>query len=186
MTFASLLADVVARLERSGTPYMITGSIASSYHGEPRSTNDIDVVIDPGPDQLASLIGELIEGGYYVDADAAIAALESRTQFNAIAPDASKVDFIVRRDRAFSRIELDRRRPVDLLGTPGFVATAEDLIIAKLEWAKDSGSERQLRDIAGIVAIDEGLDRGYIDQWAAELGVFDLWTRVQADIEVDR
>jgi hypothetical protein len=183
LTFANLLADLLARLERTSVPYMITGSIASSYHGEPRATLDVDVVIDPTEAQLAALVRELEEGGFYVDAEAAAVALADRTQFNAIAEDASKVDFMIRRDRAFSRAEFERRQPADLLGTPGFVATAEDLVVAKLEWAAASGSDRQLRDVAGILAIGRDIDTAYIERWAEALGVADAWRSITEAIE---
>lgn len=183
MTFASLLADVVTRLERSHVPYMITGSIAGSYHGEPRATHDVDIVIDPSDAQLAALVDELEAGGFYVDRQVARAAVADRTQFNAIARDATKVDFIIRRDRPFSRTEFSRRERADLLGTPAFVATAEDLVIAKLEWAAASGSDRQLRDIEAILSIDDKLDVDYIDRWAATLSLGELWASLKSDAE---
>ena len=82
MNLAALLAGTIARLERAGVPYMITGSVASSYHGEPRATRDLDIVIDPDPGGISLLVGELEADGLYVDAEAAVRALESRTQFN--------------------------------------------------------------------------------------------------------
>jgi hypothetical protein len=112
--------------------------------------------------------------------DVARDALASRTQFNAIGPDASKVDFLIRRDRPFSVEEFRRRHAADLLGTPGYVASAEDVILAKLEWARETGSDRQLDDIAGIVAIAGQLDFEYIDRWAAILGVEDDWQSIVA------
>jgi len=162
---------------------MVTGSLASSYHGEPRATRDIDIVIDSDPDRLAQLVDGLITAGFYVDRDTALAAIETRTQFNAIGPDASKVDFIVRRDRPFSIAEFARRQPANLLGTPGFVTTAEDLVIAKLEWAAVSGSDRQLRDVAGILAVTEILDAAYIERWVAALGVAETWRMVLDDAQ---
>ena len=178
MSFGELLALLVALLERHNVPYMVTGSLASSYHGEPRATRDIDVVIDPSHEALDRLTEDLRDSGFYVDAGVARDALARRTQFNAIAPDASKVDFIVRRDRPFSVEEFRRRQRADLLGTPGFVATAEDVILAKLEWAKETGSDRQIDDVAGIVAIADELDVAYIDHWAAALGVEDGWREI--------
>jgi hypothetical protein len=181
VTFAELLSDVIGRLDLAGVPYMVTGSLASSYHGEPRATRDADIVIDPTPQSLTRLVQSLVEGNYYVDADAADEALRTRPQFNAVADDATKIDFIVRKDRAFSIEEFRRRQRADLLGTIGFVATAEDLVIAKLEWAAASDSERQLRDAAGIVAVAHGLDETYIDRWAAILGVTDAWRAIRQD-----
>jgi hypothetical protein len=160
---------------------MVTGSLASSYHGEPRATRDVDIVIDPDPDGLACLLDLLDEAGFYVDRDTALGALASRTQFNAIGPEAAKVDFIIRRDRPFSIEEFARRQPADLLGTAGFVTTAEDLVIAKLEWAASSASDRQLRDVAGILAVTENLDAPYIERWAAALGLAETWRMVRDD-----
>jgi hypothetical protein len=186
VTFGELLATVIDFLERAGIPYMVTGSLASSYHGEPRATRDVDIVIDPDADRLAQLVDSLVAAGFYADRDVALDALANRSQFNAIGHGASKVDFIVRRDRPFSIEEFSRRRRADLLGTPGFVATAEDLVIAKLEWAAASGSDRQLSDVAGIIAIAEGLDTAYIDRWASSLGVEAAWRTLWDQSRLER
>lgn len=84
MNLATLLAAAIAQLERAGVPYMVTGSVASSYHGEPRATRDLGIVIDPDPAGIDRLVGELAAAGLYVDPDEAIRALDDRTQFNAI------------------------------------------------------------------------------------------------------
>jgi hypothetical protein len=152
VTFADLIRQAIALLDLSAVPYMITGSLASSYHGEPRATRDLDIVIDPSPSALNVLVDNLRAADFYVDRDAASTALSERTQFNVIGPDATKVDFIVRKDRPLSINELDRRRSVDLLGTKGFVTSAEDLIVAKLEWAAATGSERQLHRMSSCIA----------------------------------
>lgn len=181
VTFADLLAHVISGLDRAGIPYMVTGSLASSYHGEPRATRHVDIVVDPTPIALARLVDDLRAADFYVDAEAAQTALAERTQFNAIGPDASKVDFIIRKDRPFSIEEFGRREPADLLGTPGFVATAEDLVIAKLEWAAATDSERQRRDVAGIVAVSAQLDVAYVEQWASALGVLGQWQAIREE-----
>lgn len=179
MTFADLLGEVISQLDRADVPYMVTGSIASSYHGEPRATRDVDIVIDPAPDALDRLVEGLRIADFYVDPDAAREAFEQRSQFNAIAEDATKVDFIVRRDRPFSIEEFGRRQRADLLGTPGFIATAEDLILAKLEWWTESGSERQLHDAAGVLSVTRAVDEPYIERWAKALGVGDAWRHIR-------
>jgi hypothetical protein len=179
VTFGELLAVVVGLLERSGIPYMVTGSLASSYHGEPRATRDADIVIDPSRAALDRLTAGLLEAGFYVDRDVAREALADRSQFNAIGTDALKVDFMIRRDRPFSVEEFRRRHSADLLGTPGFITSAEDVILAKLEWAKSTGSDRQLDDVAGILAIASALDLSYIDRWARTLGVEDAWRAIR-------
>ncbi len=179
MTFANLLATTIHLLDAARVPFMITGSIASSFHGEPRATRDLDVVIDPTPAELDALIRGLQAAGFYVDRDAAKGALQARTQFNAIGPDAMKVDFIVRKDRPFSSEEFARRQQVSLLGTPAFMATPEDLILAKLEWAAATDSERQLRDVAGMLEIaGDTLDRTYLGHWLTELGLTRVWERL--------
>jgi hypothetical protein len=183
VTLAALLADVIGRLDRAQVPYMLTGSLASSYYGEPRSTRDVDIVIDPDAASLERLIDELIDADYYVARAAASQALVDRTQFNAIGSDALKVDFIIRKDRPYSVAEFARRRRADLLGTVGFLASAEDVVLAKLEWAAAGGSERQVLDAAAIVAIDRTLDKSYIERWAGALGVSSAWRSIEdADV----
>jgi len=177
--FARLLADVIGRLDRAGIAYMLTGSLASTYHGEPRATRDLDLVIDPAPDALERLVDGLEADGFHVDREAARTALRDRTQFNAIGEAATKIDFIIRKDRPFSVEEFGRRRRVELLGTSGFIATAEDLIVAKLEWAAQTGSERQRLDIAGMLAVaGDAIDEAYLNRWITALGLADAWTDV--------
>lgn len=162
---------------------MLTGSLASTFHGEPRATRDMDIVIDPDPAALGRLVDLLRAGDFYVDRDAAEEALRHRGQFNAIGPDATKIDFIVRRDRPFSIEEFARRRRVAILGASADIATAEDMILAKLEWAAATGSERQVRDIEGILAVaGDGLDQAYLTSWAARLGVADRLAAIVAGI----
>jgi len=182
VNLAALLVGTIARLERAGVPYMITGSVASSYHGEPRATRDLDIVIDPDPVGITRLVGELEADGLYVDAGAARRALDDRTQFNAIeAATGWKIDFLVRRDRPFSRAEFGRRIRANLLGTAAWLASPEDTIIAKLEWSTASGSDRQLGDVAAMLDIGgESLDRAYIDRWVAGLGLHAAWSRARA------
>jgi len=181
VSLAALLSGTIARLERAGVPYMITGSVASSYHGEPRATRDLDIVIDPDRGGIDRLVGELEAAGLYVDAEAALRALGDRTQFNAIdAATGWKVDFLVRKDRPFSREEFTRRIRADLLGTTAWLASPEDTIIAKLEWAMASGSDLHLGDAAGMLDIGgDSLDLVYVGRWVADLGLRGPWSRAQ-------
>jgi hypothetical protein len=174
------LLGVVRLLEALTIPYMVVGSLASSHHGRPRSTHDVDVVIDPTEASLAALVQRLTDSGFYVNDGRAREALASRRQFNVIdVESASKVDLIVCKDRPFSREELRRSYPADLSeGVRCELATAEDTVVSKLEWARKSGeSEKQLRDVAGILDVRADLDRDYVARWAEELGVTDLWER---------
>jgi hypothetical protein len=175
------LVEITRALESLGILHMVAGSVASSYHGRPRSTHDVDIVIDPSESQLEALLQILSDRGFYVDAAHAKHALLHRLQFNTIdVRSAFKIDLIFRKDRAFSHEELGRRQAVEL--SPGIhvlLASPEDTIVSKLEWAKKAGrSERQLEDAAGVLAVNPGLDRGYVEKWARELGVFDLWLEI--------
>jgi hypothetical protein len=175
------VATVLHLLTELRIPYMLTGSVAASYHGRPRATHDTDIVIDPTSGQLESLVTGLTAAQFYVEADRARQALAERRQFNAIETEhACKIDFIIRRERPFSREEFTRRMTVDLFsGRTASIVTPEDAVLSKLEWARRAGeSERQLADAAGIIAINRSLDRAYIERWAYELGVLDLWRRL--------
>jgi hypothetical protein len=172
------VARLVRLLEQAGIPYMLTGSIASSHHGVPRATNDADIVIDPTPESLDRLLAALAAEGYYADASVAGEALRRRRQFNVIDPDtAFKIDLIVRKNRPFSVEEFARRERRLLIGTTVAIASAEDVILSKLEWGKKAGgSRRQIEDAAGVLRISgPHLDHGYVEKWATELGILELW-----------
>jgi len=176
------LGRIVALLDGAGVPYMVTGSVVSSHHGLPRMTHDADVVVDLEVGSLERLLTALQATDLYVGVDTAREALRTRRQFNVIDPASGfKIDLIVLKDRLFSRVEFGRRRPARLTDALTVVAaTAEDSILSKLEWSRKAGeSAQQLADAAGVVRMSGGsLDVGYIERWAEELGVLDLWRRV--------
>ena len=177
MSGQELLRSVVAALEAAGIPFMLTGSFAAAYHGAARATMDIDLVIEPTGDRLAHLVELLGAPGVYVSADAALEALARESMFNVVdATTGWKADLIVRKSRPFSRTEFARRRRVEVEGVPLWIATVEDTILAKLEWAKLGGSARQLEDVAALLRVQAGeLDRGYLETWIAELGLGAQW-----------
>jgi hypothetical protein len=168
-TFLSHLAE---RLEGSGIPFMVAGSFSSSHHGQPRASNDIDLVIDPTEEHLQNFVRQL-GAEYYVSPEAVHDALARRSMFNVIHLESGmKADLIVRKNRPFSAEEFRRRQPVTMLGRPVYVATPEDVILTKLEWNKITPSDRQLQD-ALQVAIVQGsrLDWAYLQHWAGALGL---------------
>jgi hypothetical protein len=177
MTGYDVLRRVIEALDLAGIPHMLTGSFASSYHGAPRATQDIDIVISPTTDQLRSFVSRLPVSEYYVDEEAALEAQLRETQFNVIDfVTGWKIDLIIRKSRAFSRTEFGRRVSVDFQGIRLFVATAEDVLLAKLEWAKQDQSQRQIDDAAGILRIRAtDLDRGYIEKWVGQLRLEEPW-----------
>lgn len=177
----SVLLRIRHALDAAKVPYMLTGSFASSLHGTPRVTHDIDVVIAPVLGTLEALLRQLPDDQYYVSRDAALQAYRSEGMFNVVDfATGWKVDFIMRKSRPFSVAEFQRRREEELDGVLVFVASAEDVLIAKLEWSKMSESERQLRDASGILTSQSGeLDLDYIDGWAKRLDVVPEWERVK-------
>jgi hypothetical protein len=180
----AFLIRLTAKLAAAGVPNMVVGSFASSFHGIPRSSQDLDLVIDPQPESLRRFLADLPAADYYVDADAALDALHRRGQFNVIdMATAWKADLIVRKARPFSVEEMRRRIDGDLLGARVSVASPEDTLISKLEWAKlGGGSQLQLRDVSGILQLrGKELDFAYIERWVTELGLGDLLRQVRGD-----
>lgn len=134
MTLPTFLEPITRLLREASIPYMITGSLASSFYGRPRSTQDVDLVFE---------------------------ASEREGRFNAVDPDRGwKAGFIVRKRRPFSVSEFERRRSGEVLGLEVFLPTPEDLIVAKLEWARKGGSDLQLRHVRSILRMQgDRLDR---------------------------
>lgn len=175
MTAADTLRQVVSALDAVAMAHMLVGSFASSLHGVARSTADIDLVVAAEPGSIDRLLLGLDRERFYVDEGAA-RALPPGDQFNVIdTTNGWKVDLVRKRDRPFSVAEFERRVPTAVLGVPVFAATAEDTVLAKLEWSKAGGSDRQLDDVVDLLRVRRAdLDDAYLDHWAGELGVVDL------------
>jgi hypothetical protein len=177
MNVAAVFEKLRAALEAAQVPYFVTGSLVSSTHGVPRSTNDIDILIAPTPDQLSVLMDALSPPEYYSDRDDAFDALQRRTQFNVI-DNATlwKVDFIVSKGSPFDQARFQRRRLTRIAGVNVYAATPEDVVIAKLHWAKMGESQRQINDAAGVVRMQgDALDMAYIRSWVERLGLDEQW-----------
>ena len=175
---------MLEHLDAAGVPYLLTGSFAASAHGFLRTTHDFDFVIDPDSDTLQSFLDRLSPDDYDVDAGAAKDALARRTMFNVIDQATQwKFDLIVSPRDDFALNQFDRRGRVVIAGNEVWVASAEDVVVSKLVWARQGSSERQLRDVGGVVAVQgEALDRAYVETWAKRLGVDDLWRTVLAGL----
>ncbi len=186
MSIGVFLKKVVEVLDEAEISYMLTGSLASAFYAVPRATQDIDVVIEAQREGIERLVQGLLAAGWYADATAALEAWQGQSQFNAIEPDTGwKADFIVRRDRAFSREEFRRRRRSSLLGVELEIASLEDVLIAKLEWSRLGDSALQRRDVAQLlVRTWNRLDHAYVGRWVAELGLDAEWRAAvsQADL----
>jgi hypothetical protein len=162
---SDFLRRITTALEMHGVPYMLTGSVVSSMYGTPRSTNDIDVVVAPTLEQVVALVQLFQRLGYSVHPESALTALRNHSQFDVVdLTKGWKADLIVRKQRAFSEVEFARREIHEVQGVRLALATAEDVLLAKLEWAKLGESDRQLVDAAGIVKMQGALlDYEYIE-----------------------
>ncbi|MGZ6090173.1 MAG: hypothetical protein ACXWUE_42325, partial [Polyangiales bacterium] len=129
------------------------------------------------------LVEALPRSAYHGSADAAREALRARTSFTVVDfATATRIDFIMKKDRVFSRLEMERRVRVELYGCSMYFVSAEDTVVAELEWSKQQGgSLTQIRNAAGILACrGEALDRAYIERWVEELGLAEEWAKASA------
>jgi hypothetical protein len=163
-----------------GIRYFIGGSLASSLHGIPRSTQDVDLVADIKEEHINSLV-QALQGEFYIDAGMIKEAIKRKGSFNVIhLPTMFKVDIFLLKADTSSLDEIDRRQEYHLSDSPDekiYVATAEDVILHKLYWYKLGGyiSERQWDDILGILQVQFGrLDLEYLMKGAQRRGVTEL------------
>jgi len=173
-----LLQRIVETLDCLDISYLVTGSVAAMAYGEPRLTNDIDIVAAIEERHVAGLIAAFPATEFYLSEETIREAIRHRTQFNIIHPSSGlKVDIILRKDTPFdeSRFGRIRRiRPAESY-TANFAAP-EDIIIMKMQYYRDGGSEKHLGDIAGILKISrEDVDTAYVADWSRRLGLTDIW-----------
>lgn len=178
---------VIEALETLGVPYVIGGSLASTVHGVVRATLDTDLVADLRPEHAAPLT-QALGVAFYADEEAIRTAIEQQASFNVIHLDTIfKVDVFVAGGRPFDLQQINRRGAQVVATDPertAYVASAEDVILAKLDWYRRGGeqSERQWRDVLGVLRTQAGrLDVDYLRHWAASLGVSDLLNRAMTE-----
>ncbi len=175
--------QVLDALERRKIAYHVGGSFASSIHGVPRHTNDVDLVVDLALEDVAALATELSDD-FYLDEETMRRAVRTRGSCNLLHLGSGvKIDLFVVGDSPFDRTELRRSISTALpsAGRVISVKSAEDTVLRKLLWYRMGGetSDRQWGDLTGIVAVQgETLDRDYLRQWAEELGVSELMERL--------
>jgi hypothetical protein len=182
MSQSELLKKVIAALEASNTPYMLTGSYASSLQGEPRLTHDIDLVVAITPSAGRSLLLEFPAPDYYLDENAIAEAIGRKSQFNLLdVRNGDKVDFWILSDEPFDQSRFARRYVEGFEGMRLHVSRPEDTILMKLRWAELSGgSEKQFGDARSIYELQRhSLDISYIEQWSKLLGVTGLWEQIK-------
>jgi len=175
--------DVLLKtLEQLGIRYVIVGSTASSLYGEPRMTLDLDVVVKLSISHVQPLLDAFPEPDYYVSSDAIREAVRTKFQFNILHLSSGlKVDMIVASDSEFDRSLFDRCRQLTIgsMGVPAFVAAPEDVIVKKLQYFVEGGSEKHLRDIVGMLNVQrDRIDRAYLLDWIARLQLHDAWALI--------
>jgi hypothetical protein len=177
MSALEVFARITSALDQAGIAYMLSGSFAAAFYGAPRTTQDIDLVISATPVQLRTFAALLPNDEYYVDVEAALEAHKQESLFNIIdLVTGWKIDLIIRKSRPFSQEEFRRRRLIHLPDMTLFAASAEDLVVSKLEWGKLGQSQRQIEDVAGILRMNwDSLDRPYVEKWIHELGLTEEW-----------
>jgi hypothetical protein len=176
-----LLEKIVAVLERLHISYLVTGSVAAMAYGEPRLTNDIDIVAAVQEKHIPGLITAFPSAEYYIHDDMIREAIQHKSQFNIIHPASGlKVDIMIRRDTPFDTSRFRRVRKIHPADTyEANFAAPEDVIIKKMEYYQAGGSDKHLRDITGILKISgEDVDREYIAQWAHRLELTAVWNAV--------
>ena len=186
MEHSELLRYVVVAIERLGLGYMVTGSVATIFFGEPRFTNDIDIVVDLGPDRIDEFCQAFPAPDFYLSEEAVREAVQQQAQFNIIHPSSGlKIDVIIPQDTPFNRSRFARaKRFKPAEDYDASFASVEDVIIKKMEYFRQGGSEKHLRDISGVLKISSStVDRDYIADWAFKLDLDSIWKAILDRLE---
>jgi hypothetical protein len=186
MVLFELLQKVVEAFEHLQIQYLVTGAIASVAYGEPRLTNDIDIVAAMREEHISGLLEVFPSHEFYVSEATVTGAIQHQGQFNIIHPSSGlKVDVIISTDSEFDRSRFSRIRRIqpDESYQANF-ASPEDVIIKKMEYYKEGGSEKHLRDITGIMKVSgKEIDFAYIDHWARRLDLIEIWDAVKRRLQ---
>ena len=178
---SELLEQAVRILDNLGIPYLITGSMAAMVYGEPRLTNDIDIVADIKEDHIPRLLASFPSEQFYISGDAIRAAIRHQKQFNIIDSSAGlKIGVVIRQNTPFNegRFKRIRRIKTGDAAEANF-ASPEDIIIMKMRYYKEGQSEKHLRDISAMMKISRSeIDPSYLEYWAKELGLLEIWNSI--------
>ena len=174
-----VLKSVTAQLEGADILYMVTGSMAANFYAVPRMTRDIDLVVELS-ERDVDRVTLLFQQEYYIDRDMVQRAVRDHAMFNMIHNAlVVKVDCVVRKETEYRREEFARRRAITVADLQVFIVSPEDLILSKLDWAKESRSQMQLDDVRNLLRSVQGLDTEYLNRWADRLGLTTLYQEVR-------
>jgi len=186
VTPTELMLVVAEVFERMGIPYAVSGSVASTYYGEMRTTLDVDIVADLPAERVREFTSKFSAADYYVSEDAARSAVEHCGQFNIIHPESGlKADIIIPKATEHDRLQLVRAQSKTLRpNATAMFAAPEDVIIKKLGAYEEGGSEKHLRDIASMRKVrGDEIDQKYIDEWSRRLALEDIWLKILDQIK---
>ncbi len=170
-----VLKVVTERLNRTDIPYMVSGSMAANYYTVPRMTRDIDIVIELKETDVDKFVG-LFQSDFYINKEMVQKEVLQQGIFNLIHNRyVIKVDFIIKKSSAYQEAAFSRKKEVLIKSSLMWFICPEDLIISKLDWAKDSFSEMQLKDVRNLVETVDNLDLKYIDKWISQLGLEQIY-----------
>jgi hypothetical protein len=182
VNFEEVVLKVVEILNRINIPYFLTGALAVVYYGEPRTTQDIDIVVEIQDKDIITLIKNF-RSDFIISEESIKVAIRDRTMFNVLHKDMNfKIDFWVLGDDEFSRERILKRSKKNILGTEMYLPNAEDVIISKLEWFKMSNLDKHYFDAFGVYRIQKGnLDLEYINQWCKKKSVLKIWEKLRKE-----
>lgn len=186
MEQSEFLREVVEKFEGLQIAYFVTGSVAATFYGQARMTNDIDIVARISHDRVRDVCAAFPEPDFYLDEFAIHEAINGAEFFNIIHPaSALKVDVIVPAPSAYNAERFVRARRVRPIAEwEATFASPEDVILKKMEFFQQGGSQKHLSDIAGILTISgASIDREYIAEWAERLGLLQTWREILARIQ---
>lgn len=182
MTQGEFFGYVIDVLEKLEIPYMVTGSVASIAYSKARLTLDMDIIVDLSSQQAKELGGNFISPDYHADLNSILEAIRNRGHFNIIhIPSGSKVDFYLLKSDTFSQEEFTRRQRFAFDDNrDATFARPEDIILSKLDFYKEGGSEKHLGDIRQmIIIIGDALDISYIEFWSNQKSTYDIWLKLK-------
>jgi hypothetical protein len=177
-----LLQKIVEEFEQLQIPYIVTGAVAAIAYGEPRLTNDIDIVASIEERHISDLLKAFPQDEFFITEEMIRDAILHLGQFNIIHPESGlKVDVILKQNTPFDNSRFDRTRRIYPSETyQANFASPEDVIIKKLEYYKEGESEKHLRDITGILKISgDSLDFDYINEWSNRMSFTEIWEAVK-------
>ncbi|MEW6202094.1 MAG: DUF6036 family nucleotidyltransferase [bacterium] len=181
-----LLKHLVKVFEELNIPYFITGSIASIFYGEPRFTNDIDVVADISEHHISGLMKLFPENEFYLSEDAIIEAISRKHQFNIIHPSSGlKIDVVISKKDEFDNTRFERiKRIIPIEDTRANFSSPEDVIVMKMRYYKEGESEKHIRDIISMLKISgDIIDKDYIEGWVKRMELDEIWMDILKKLE---